>query len=372
MLIDKLRNTKAYPTMEEQIQDMLNAKRDIYIFGGIIEGRHGLSNGGYVRQVLDKMGIEIAGYIAHKKFITTNTFHGKKVLAIENHGLSAANVSVVIGMEVFDFAKSELQKYGFRHFYFFDACSESLCEGISGEFVESNKEAFERTYNLLYDERSRESMEAYLQAKVYHNFAGLARTQDKNVYFNDLFFAHSRKDGEGEVMIDCGAYDGDSALAFIKACPKYKKVYALEPDRKNIEALIKNTKNERVVAVAKGTWSKKEILCFEASGDMATHISSNGEIEIPVDSIDNILLEYGGGQITFIKMDIEGAELEALKGAENTIRKHKPKLGICVYHKKEDLIEIPQYLDSLKLGYRFYLRNMNAIPTDLVLYALAH
>lgn len=80
----------------------------------------------------------------------------------------------------------------------------------------------------------------------------------------------------------------------------------------------------------------------------------------------------GGGAtpITFIKMDIEGSELEALKGAKETIKQFKPKLAICVYHKKEDLLEIPQYILSLNPGYKLFLRNAASIPTDVVLYAL--
>ena len=69
-------------------------------------------------------------------------------------------------------------------------------------------------------------------------------------------------------------------------------------------------------------------------------------------------------------MDVEGAELMALKGAEQIIKTHKPKLAICVYHKDEDIIEIPRYLKSLRQDYSFYLRKYATSADELVLFAI--
>lgn len=71
-----------------------------------------------------------------------------------------------------------------------------------------------------------------------------------------------------------------------------------------------------------------------------------------------------------IKMDIEGSELKALKGAALTIKEHHPILAVCVYHKKEDLVTIPQYIKSLCPKYRLYLRNYSRYSQELVLYAV--
>ena len=74
-------------------------------------------------------------------------------------------------------------------------------------------------------------------------------------------------------------------------------------------------------------------------------------------------------KVNFIKMDIEGAELAALHGAEITLRQFRPKLAICVYHQLEDFWTIPQFLDGLDLGYRFYLRHFTAYGEETVLFA---
>ena len=119
--------------------------------------------------------------------------------------------------------------------------------------------------------------------------------------------------------------------------------------------------------IEKGAWSKKDTLYFNNSSNSNSSISESGDSKIEVDSIDNVCKNEN---VTFIKMDVEGAELEALKGAENTIMKNKPKLAICVYHKKEDLVTIPQYILSLNSDYKLYLRHYDSFCTELVLYAV--
>ena len=91
-------------------------------------------------------------------------------------------------------------------------------------------------------------------------------------------------------------------------------------------------------------------------------------LEIPVMPIDEAI--ETGDRVTMIKMDIEGSELEALKGAKQTIQRDKPKLAICIYHKPEDIIEIPCYIKELVPRYRLYLRHYGNGDTETVLYAL--
>lgn len=99
-------------------------------------------------------------------------------------------------------------------------------------------------------------------------------------------------------------------------------------------------------------------------GSTSSRIGAGGDIENLV-KIDDEITEY----VTFIKMDVEGAELESLKGATSILIKDKPRLAICIYHKKEDLSEIPQYLLSVVPEYRFVVRHYNAKPWETVLYA---
>ena len=101
-------------------------------------------------------------------------------------------------------------------------------------------------------------------------------------------------------------------------------------------------------------------------------ITSNGKGEkIKLVKLDSFAEKEELNKINFIKMDIEGAELDALKGAAETIKKYKPKLAICVYHKGRDMIDIPQYLKSLVPEYEFFLKHNTNSWAETVLYATA-
>lgn len=96
-------------------------------------------------------------------------------------------------------------------------------------------------------------------------------------------------------------------------------------------------------------------------------ISEDGDTAIQVTSIDRSLK---GKEVTFIKMDIEGSEMEALIGSGDTIKRYKPKLAICVYHRPGDIVDIPQKILELCPGYRLYLRHYSYVDTETVLYAV--
>ena len=171
--------------------------------------------------------------------------------------------------------------------------------------------------------------------------------------------------------MDCGAYNGDTLQNFIQfANGSYSKIFAVELDEKNFIELnnlirIKNYRN--VETFNCGVWNKKDTVYFLPSDYDGSAISTNGTTFVEVDTIDNIVKNF---PISLIKMDIEGAELNALKGAINTIKNFKPALAICVYHKKDDLITIPQFIKNLNSDYKLYLRRYSWSLVDLVLYAI--
>lgn len=109
----------------------------------------------------------------------------------------------------------------------------------------------------------------------------------------------------------------------------------------------------------------KNILDF-VSDQSCTKVSDKGDIEVDVIKLDDFFKTHESP--TFIKMDIEGAELAALRGCAETIRKHKPKLAICVYHKPEDIFEIPEYILSLNPDYKMWLRHYTNLVNETVLY----
>lgn len=105
---------------------------------------------------------------------------------------------------------------------------------------------------------------------------------------------------------------------------------------------------------------------------MAQGVQSDGNhdsLQVTTISIDDFVSEKNLPRIDFIKMDIEGAELKALKGAEESIRAFKPRLAISVYHRQEDFMTIPAYVNNLNLGYEFFLDHFTIYGEETILFA---
>lgn len=190
--------------------------------------------------------------------------------------------------------------------------------------------------------------------------------EDSGQYFSPSFMSF-----EEEVFVDAGCLDLGTSLELTKYCRQLKKVYAFEPDDNNYQNCMerKDAFSETDIEVFHcGTWSETATLHFSADTGGSSHICEDGETSIEVMSIDEAV--GGKDQVTFIKMDVEGAELESLKGARNTILRDKPKLAICIYHKPEDMVEIPLYIKKLVPEYRLYVRHHSNGPCETVLYAV--
>jgi len=175
---------------------------------------------------------------------------------------------------------------------------------------------------------------------------------------------------KNEIFIDGGCFNGLTSIAFDNWCKELGVKgysYAWEPDSNSYKTCKLNLENSNMQyeLIAKGMWSDKNEFRFVSDGISST-ISSEGENIVEVDSIDNVIDKC----VTFIKMDVEGAEYQALLGAENTIKKYKPKLAICVYHKMEDIWELPQLIYEMNPNYTFYLRHYSFGDTETVLYAI--
>ena len=145
-----------------------------------------------------------------------------------------------------------------------------------------------------------------------------------NQYF-DVFHPQ-----EKEVFIDGGGYDGNTIIDFIAWTEgKFNKIYSFEPTAEMSQFIRKKMKEEQLLNVVvheSALWSKREDLCFLENG-AGSRVEKSGALTIKGVSLDNIIKNE---KVTFIKMDVEGSELAALKGAKNTIIKYHPKLAICI------------------------------------------
>ncbi|MCM1398931.1 MAG: FkbM family methyltransferase [Clostridium sp.] len=175
-----------------------------------------------------------------------------------------------------------------------------------------------------------------------------------------------------EVFVDCGAYIGDSALDYINVYGKYKRIYCYEftPDTyKQLEENLSGADN--VILKNKGVGSKNETIYIQDNEFKAGNsIARKGNCPVELITLDDDIEE----PVTCIKMDIEGAEKDALEGAKGHIINEKPKLLICAYHIPEDIFDIPKMVTDMRDDYKLYLRydgKPGGIwPCDYVIYAL--
>lgn len=178
---------------------------------------------------------------------------------------------------------------------------------------------------------------------------------------------------ENEIYVDVGVFDFQNSIDFMKWAKKgWKKIYAFEPDPKQYAKSNERIHNLKDVDVGKielvnrGLSSGNGMLEFPAEYNPAGQ-TSDKTISVEVVSLDSYL---AGSAVTFVKMDVEGAEMSVLRGMEHTIRQHKPRMAVCIYHKHEDIFEIASYLLSLVPEYRFYLRHYNSNETENVLFCV--
>lgn len=248
-------------------------------------------------------------------------------------------------------------------------------EPFTYEFIKEHLDEFNSLYEILQDDKSRRVLTAYLNQKITGRFKEMADVWDERQYYDGDFYELEKVN----CIVDCGAFIGDSFLAF---CEEYErrggvkyrgKAYLLDPDNFNQQHMRKNCQNSEadIKYLKIGAWHKADSLSFHSDGNHgnAGRIEDSGDVTIQVDAIDNIVKN---DWVDFIKMDIEGAELNALKGAAETIIHDHPILAVCVYHKREDLLEIPKYIHSLYEGYKFYIRAYGGpYSIELVLFAVA-
>ncbi len=169
-------------------------------------------------------------------------------------------------------------------------------------------------------------------------------------------------------FIDCGAFDGDTLQAMRDAAYSFSAVAAFEPDPINFTKLYNRHRDLDAIFLPCGVDQTVRQLSFDAGLGASSRVDEQGTSIIQCVAIDEALPSFAP---SLIKMDVEGAELAAMKGAEMTIRSHRPSLAICVYHKPADIWEIPLWIASLDLGYRMYLRGHGPNSIDLVLYCIA-
>lgn len=362
-----------------QISNLHHSKKQIGLYGIGIYSKH-------LENRLNKWGIFVDYYVVDDEYYDSERDYDKNVISL--HDISKYSDSIlIIGFETI-VEREEFLKEKISGVYTIEPKIEIIdfehCyidwNFIDYPYILNHEEALHKTYDLLKDDFSRKVMVEYLNACISGESKDLCilKTDHEHDYEYNLVF----KNNVNGVVLECGAYTGKTAIELSHYLDKINysgKIISLEPDEHNFDTLQKNTSDiERVIPLKYGVSKENGKLYFDTLGGQGSKIvypkvgEENKFSSIDIINIDTLAEKYG--KIGAILMDVEGSELEALKGGINAIKKHRPALGIRVYHLKEDLFTIPMYIaiELKECHYDIYFRiNANSRGIlDMTLYAI--
>ncbi len=228
-----------------------------------------------------------------------------------------------------------------------------VCDGevFDLSFAKKHKDELLTVYNMLGDHKSK----MVFENTVYFKLTGKSRYLREIESDRDEVFSLLSLNGEN--FLDLGAFNGDTVEEFIKYCPNYKSIMAVEPDLRNFKKLSANTKEAKnVTLINKAVSNKTGVINISKNKGRGNSLGGK-TVQIATTTLNEISFFSP----TFIKMDVEGAELSAISGGEEVL-KHKPKLHIAAYHKSEDIFTLPLKIKELCPKYKIYMRKHKALP----------
>ncbi len=306
----------------------------------------------------ERLGIKISAVMASDGFVRDRSFRGFKVKSLSDCENEFGDFYCVICFgsqlkSVIDNIKSIAAK----HKTFVPSVS-VYGNGIANrEFFERNKNRICDVYSLLADEKSKDVFFKFVNFEYSGSLDTLLSSEsDKEEVFTDIL-----KLGKNENYLDLGAYNGDTIKEFLHFCGnEYGSITAVEPAPRNFKKLTEYTKEmSNTTLVNKGIWSGKATMGFAGKGGRNSYLLKDAQVKTDTVSVDEISQSKN---ITYLKADIEGAESEMLEGAENTLKRNKPKLNVAAYHRIEDIFILPEKILGINPEYKIYFRHHPYIP----------
>lgn len=381
MFSDYLMEPGSLDAIDEMLIDIKESNKPIVVFGC----------GSLAREATRRIhlaGLDVDAYCEGNEFYRDGQiFEGKKVIHIEKLCELYKECALVLaasGDNVYHYMANikNSKKFPCDIYSIYD--KNALYE-MQYSWIIDHQSELNETYNMLADEDSKKIFLAFINAKANCIKAdaleknALYKMWDPNQYFNDLYPENLF---DKHVLLDCGAYIGDTAQAFLEFLKDTKKeleVYAFEPDDQNFEELkFVAQKDDRIKPFHYGVGERTEKLYFEMEGtSRSKQVPYETDYIIDVVNIDEMFNKRSlDHSVSIIKMDLEGAEAGALRGMRELISENMPMLAICVYHKAEDLIEIPKLIKQIEqetsktVQYKYYLRHHSNTVAELVFYAV--
>lgn len=330
-----------------------------------------------IKAALDEKGIPLGDIMASDEFVRGHSFMGirvKKLSEIEELYGDDFIILMCFGTQI----PEVMEKIAFisRKHELYAPNVPVTGEGLFDlDFAKEHRSELLKVYELLADAQSKKVFENVIRYKLSGNLDYLTEVETpSDEKFNLLNI------GTEEIYADLGAYDGDTVIEFLnETSMQFAKIYAMEPDTKNYRKMKRRLYmigSAIFEAYNCGAWDEDETVVFNLrSGRSSTAVPSKNMTlnparfrEIKMLKLDTILR---GQPVTYLKMDVEGAEEKAILGAKQTIADFSPKLNIALYHRNEDMFKIPLLINSMQKKYKLYMRHHPYFPDwDTNLYAL--
>ena len=330
---------------------------------------YGTGNGAdKIIDCLEIYGIRPVGIFASDGFVRNRFFRGIRVSSyrdiVERYG---EDITVLIS---FGTTNTEVLNFISK----LDKCHEVIIpevplyggELFTKEYFLRNKKKIITSLDLFEDEESKRIFIDTVNFRLTGKLCYLKSCEPVEESIDSLF-----GNCDVKVAVDGGAYKGDTLKSIIGSFPGIEKIYAVEPDPGSISKISKFFSDVRIHPVNAALSSTDGFTSFNATSSRGSGVLSESKrskkIEVEKISIDNLL---SGEKCNLIKLDVEGNEADALFGAQNTVLNYSPCLLISLYHRTDDLFDLPRMVRKFDEGYKLFLRRPYCVPMwDLNLFA---
>jgi len=321
-----------------------------------------------IMSVFQKYGITVAGVFASDEFVRGHSFAGFHVHKLsEVEELTEDFVIVLAFAAGYPSLIDYIRTLAKRHTLY--APDVPVIGGglFDYEYCMEHLQELNAVYQSLADDESRRVYLNVIQYKISGNIHYL----DTISATTEEIYRKILRPTRNENFVDLGAYNGDTIRELLNYTNmKYHSIYAVEPDKRNFKKLMKFIEAgnmRRINAFHCAAWCKDTELMFHSCSGRQSSLSTTGE-SLPARSVDSLL---AGEPVSFLKMDVEGYEREALWGAAKSIYRYQPKLAVSLYHRNQDIFELPLLVKQLNPDYQLYIRHRLYIPAwETNLYAI--
>lgn len=351
-------------------KNILNGMNQVYIFGCKQLGK----------KVFDSFAateIEVLGFIDNDICIQGGKYCGRKIYALEEISQPTLAVIIIASTTHEYEINYQLTSAGFTNVVGYPILSvfdpihfspELVYKNMQADIIE-NAEHYLSLYGNLADQESRKTLNGIINYRLTLNPYFLKEISQENKqpeYFDTDIVKMSKE----EVFVDGGGYDGDTVLNFLQVTNnQYKKIYFFEPDKELfLKAKDRLSEFHNIVFLEAAIYSHSDALGFKTSGGLDGLIDDSGDIKVKTFALDECIKE----KITFIKLDVEGAEKAALIGAKQHVKYDSPILALSGYHNPQDIWQLPELIISLNQYYKIYLRHYANTSYETIIYAIPY